>query len=135
MGITIFKRNVNNETIFLLLKNTKKEKPIIMSVNLNLKFEIHNIESLQLKENEEKRNDIYAVVLDFLEGEEIWDETMKLEFIGQKGYLSAYTLEPMIISGAYDWIPRITKAWEELVFTHLGSTAQPIVIANEVDEE
>jgi len=106
-----------------------------MSVNLNLSFEIHHIKEIHEEEDEIKRNAIYEAAKKFLEEEGILDQDMIVDFLGQEGYLAGYTTSPIIISGAYRWVPDVTKRWEEMAFRVLGPGCKPKVEVEYPDED
>jgi hypothetical protein len=106
-----------------------------MSVNLNISFEIHNIEEIHQEEDELKRNTIYEAAKKFLEEEGILNQDMLVDFLGQEGYLAAYTMSPLIISRSYSWVPDVTKRWEEMAISILGPSCKPIVKVEYPDEE
>ena len=107
-----------------------------MSVNLNISFEIHNIQEIHTGEDETKRNEIYEAAKVFLDEIEILDQDMIIDFAGQDGYLEAYNAGfPLIISRYYLWIPEVTSRWEELAFRILGPTCKPIVDVDYPDED
>ncbi len=106
-----------------------------MSVNVNLSFEIHNIKEIHEEEDEVKRNAIYEAAKQFLEEEGILDQDMIVDFLGQEGYLAGYTTWPIIISGAYRWVPDVTKRWEEMAFRVLGPDCKPQVNVEYPDED
>lgn len=106
-----------------------------MSVNLNISFEIHNIKEIHEEEDETRRNAIYDAAKKFLEEEGILDQDMIVDFLGQEGYLAGYTTWPIIISGAYRWVPDVTKRWEEMAFRVLGPACKPKVEVEYPDED
>lgn len=105
-----------------------------MSVNLDISFEIHNIEAIHKEETEVKRNEIYAAAKQFLTTEGILDQDMIVDFLGQEGYLAGYTTAPLSISRSYVWVPEVTKRWEDMAKSILGSTCQPKVVVEYEDE-
>lgn len=94
-----------------------------MSVNLNISLEIHDF-------NPEKKEELYETAKQLLTEEDLLEEGMKLEFLGEKGYLAAYTTYPIIISGSYKWEKEITKKWEEMA---LRVNGEPCNIGVDID--
>ncbi|MNK05506.1 hypothetical protein D3C87_233890 [compost metagenome] len=107
-----------------------------MSVNLNISFEIHNIQEIHTGEDETKRNEIYDAAKVFLDEIGILDQDMIIDFAGQDGNLVAYNAGfPLSISRSYLWIPEVTSKWEELAIRILGPTCKPIVDVDYPDED
>lgn len=115
---------------------SNESKNTIMSVNLNIRFEIHNIHEIHTREDETKRKEIYQATKDFLDEIGILDQDMIIDFAGQEGNLEAYNAgPPLIISRSYLWIPEVTSRWEELAFRILGPNCKPIVDVDYPDED
>ncbi|MCE3229388.1 MAG: hypothetical protein K0S32_3939 [Bacteroidetes bacterium] len=105
-----------------------------MSVNLHLSFEIHNIKDIHYMDDDTKRDEIIAAAKKFLTDENLYDQDMMIDFIGQEGYLAGYTSgPPVIISKADAWIPDVTKRWEEMAKSVLGESCQPKLVVENVD--
>jgi hypothetical protein len=105
-----------------------------MSVNLDISFEIHNIAEIHEEEREVKRDAIYEAAKTFLTAEGILDQDMIVDFLGQEGYLAAYTTYPLVISRSYVWVPDVTKRWEDMAKNVLGATCDPKVVVEYPDE-
>lgn len=112
-----------------------------MSVNLNISFEIHNISHIHTEaamsgeEPNNKRDEIYAAAKKFLDDEGILNQDMIVDFLLKEGYLCGYTTSPIIISRSYEWVPDVTKRWEEMAYRILGPTCQPKVVVDYPDED
>jgi hypothetical protein len=104
-----------------------------MSVNLNLSFEIHNIKDIHAQPDESKRREILAAAKTFIQGEGLLED-MEIDFIGQDGYLAAYTTSPVIISGFGRWQPDVEKRWEEMAVRVLGTDCKTKVKMDSPDE-
>lgn len=112
-----------------------------MSVNLNLSFEIHNISHIHTdaamlgEEPGSKRDEIFAAAKKFLDDEGILGQDMIVDFLGKTGYLCGYTTFPIIISRSYEWVPAVTKRWEEMAYRILGPTCEPKLVVDYPDED
>ena len=105
-----------------------------MSVNLDVRFEIHDIKEIHYEEDEVKRNAIFEAANKFLSEEGILDQGMFVDFVGQAGYLSAYTTFPLIISRSYLWVPDVTERWKAMAHSILGASCTPKVVVDYPDE-
>lgn len=106
-----------------------------MSVNLHIRFEIRNISDLHIIPDDPLKKELVKQAENFLRSEDILDQGMVVDFIGENGYLSAYTTYPLIISGSYKWVPYVTDGWKALAHRVMGPECQPSVTVDYPDED
>ena len=106
-----------------------------MSVNINFSFEIHKISWIHEEGNDELRNRAIKETEAFLEGENMHLGDFIIDFLGQEGYLAAYSTYPVIISRSYLYIPEVTKRWEEHARKLFGERCEPKMNEEYPDEE
>ena len=111
-----------------------------MSVNLDVSFEIHNITAIHNEATDDKRQAVIKAAEDFLKEEYLYDQDFVVDFLGQEGYLAAYSTFPIIISRSYKWVPEVTERWQSvakvlIVDGVLEATCQSKVNVDYPDEE
>ncbi|MCG8578188.1 MAG: hypothetical protein MI810_25135 [Flavobacteriales bacterium] len=98
-----------------------------MAINLDVSFEIHNIAQIHTEEDEVKRNLILEATNQFIKDEELPENEFIVDFLGQDGFLAAYTTGPIKVSKGFDWLDEASKRWNEMAHRVLGADCQPKV--------